>query len=214
VDTDGEQASSPKAPAPITSVIAENVKRLRQEARLSGPALASGLAKHGISWNRSTVAKFETGLRGSITVQELLALALVLDVPPAALLVRPTDSSVPIASDAQPDPWHALLWLLGREPLQGEGHWRNQAGDLVDAAHEALNALREFEDGEKNPIRTSPGMPMERRVQVLADDRERRLRKLSKPLALLAEQGVRVPLPEHVRRHAADLGVDLPGTEA
>jgi hypothetical protein len=107
--------------------------------------------------------------------------------------------------------WDALLWLLGREPLKGAGRWRNEAGLLVDAAHQVLDALRALEAWENPAWR--PGMPDAQRAELWARTREQHLRKLAEPLAVLAEQGVRVPLPDYVRRHAADLGVELPGVE-
>lgn len=86
----------------------------------SGPALATAMNGQGIPWNRTTVAKLETGRRESITVQELLALARVLEVPPVWLLVdAKAGTPVPIAEGVEVDPWAALLWLTGTQPLDG-----------------------------------------------------------------------------------------------
>jgi hypothetical protein len=106
-----------------------------------------------------------------------------------------------------------LLWLLGRESLPGVDRWRSEASELVKAAHKAFDALRALEEGEKSPPWTSPAVPMELRAQLLAKAREPHLHSLSEHLVVLAEQGVRVPLPAYVRRHAAELGVELPGVE-
>lgn len=70
----------------VTEHIAGRVRALRGAARLSGPALAVAMNDRGIPWNRSTVAKLETGRRESVAVQELLALAAVFGIAPADLL--------------------------------------------------------------------------------------------------------------------------------
>lgn len=76
--------------------------------------------EQGIPWNRTTVAKLETGRRESISVRELLALAVVLDVPPVWLLADPKqDGLVAIAEGLEVEPWSALLWLTGTQPLEG-----------------------------------------------------------------------------------------------
>lgn len=90
------------------------VRELRKAARLSGPALADRLNKLDINWTRTTVAKFETFQRQSLTVQELLALALALDVSPVLLIADPRDEGlVPITPGFQVDQWAALSWLVG-----------------------------------------------------------------------------------------------------
>lgn len=131
----GEQDSSTKTvtAAPITAVIAARVKALRTEARMSGPALAKELTKLGVPWNRTTIAKFETGGRHSITVQELLALALALGVPPVMLLADPRHvDEVPLAEGAVGPAWDALMWLVGRTELTAaDGPPRSQ--DAIDA---------------------------------------------------------------------------------
>lgn len=50
---------------------------------------------HGEHWNRTTVAKLETGRRQSVSVEDLLALAAALDVPISRLLPEEVDRSTP-----------------------------------------------------------------------------------------------------------------------
>lgn len=125
MEADGEPDSSPKAlVAPITAVVAGQVRRLRKcpPRPLSGPALAARLNQYGVNWNRTTVAKFETGLRSSITLQEFLALALALDVSPVMLLADPRSTeSVPLAKNVDVDAWSALLWAIGFAELDERG---------------------------------------------------------------------------------------------
>ena len=69
----------------ITRVLAAQVARLRKAAGWSQAQLAERVAKHRPGWTRSSVTKLENGLRESISVGDLVALALAFDVPPALL---------------------------------------------------------------------------------------------------------------------------------
>lgn len=118
---------------------------------MSGGKLAARLDAMGIPWNRTTVAKFETGYRHSITVQELLGLAIALDVPLVALLADPrTQDVVPIVegkngAGAVTEPaWDALLWMIGSLPLtrqtpMGQGV---PAGQRPESIEELSVAMR------------------------------------------------------------------------
>lgn len=103
-----------------TQVVAQRVKELRTRRGLTAEQLAARLVEQGVSWQRGTVAKLETGRRENITVAELLALAVVLDVAPVHLLVPP-DSDTPYrVSDTQTaTPQSARGWIRGFEPLTG-----------------------------------------------------------------------------------------------
>lgn len=46
------------------------------------------MTEAGVKWDRSIVANFENGRRSYITVEELVTVARVLDVPPMALLAE------------------------------------------------------------------------------------------------------------------------------
>jgi hypothetical protein len=50
------------------------------------------LKAQGLAWDRTTVVKLENGKRQNVTVVELLALAVVLQVAPVHLLVPPLPS--------------------------------------------------------------------------------------------------------------------------
>ncbi|MGQ0479711.1 MAG: helix-turn-helix domain-containing protein [Pseudonocardia sp.] len=116
---DAADSSKSNAAAPITRVIAQRVQTLRTAAGLSGSALAKRMSGSGVKWTRTTVAKFETFQRASITVQELLALSLALQVPPVMLLADPRRSDdFPITDERHVSGWEALLWLVGREEIR------------------------------------------------------------------------------------------------
>jgi transcriptional regulator with XRE-family HTH domain len=87
---------SPRTPAPQRGpdiadpvrTIAERVKELRKERRLTAADLGAALTEQGVPWDRFTVAALEGGKRKNVTIDELLALAKVFDVAPLALAVE------------------------------------------------------------------------------------------------------------------------------
>jgi transcriptional regulator with XRE-family HTH domain len=87
-----EQDATPLSP---TQVVAKRVREVRQKRGLTAAQLAEQMARVGVPWKRGVVAKLESGLREAVSVEELLALAYVLDVAPVHLLV-------PFDDDAQP----------------------------------------------------------------------------------------------------------------
>lgn len=202
----------------LTAVIAERVKTLRGQARLSGPALAGAMNERGIPWNRTTVAKLETGRRETVTVQELLALAAVLAVPPVWLLADPkAGTPVPIAEGVEVDPWTALMWMTGSQPLDGsgEGAWAS--------AHKALHQLnilaslveqyRLFRRMIEMGVITDVGEVAETRSVVRNGEMEV-LREIGDHLGQFRALQLSIPpMPEDIRKHAAQLGIELPGQD-
>ena len=81
-----EHNEGPVAP---TQAVAGRVREVRDRRRMSAARLADEMTRVGIRWDRNTVAKLETGRRANVSVAELLALAVVLDVAPVHLLVPP-----------------------------------------------------------------------------------------------------------------------------
>ena len=104
-----------------TQVVAARVREIRERRRLTGTQLAERMTKAGLKWDRATVAKLETGRRQSLTLEEVLALAAVLNVAPVHLLI-------PLDSDQEPYPVTATTaasarivreWIRGRYALPG-----------------------------------------------------------------------------------------------
>jgi transcriptional regulator with XRE-family HTH domain len=87
-----EQDAAPLSP---TQVVAKRVREVRKKRGLTAAQLAEQMTRVGVPWKRGVVAKLESGLREAVSVEELLALASVLDVAPVHLLV-------PLDDDAQP----------------------------------------------------------------------------------------------------------------
>jgi transcriptional regulator with XRE-family HTH domain len=201
------------ATAGITPMIAQRMKVLRAEARLSGPALAAAMNKLGIPWNRTTVAKLETGKRESISAHELLVLAVVLDVPLVWLLADPkSDTPVPIAKGIDVDPQTALLWMTGKQALSDQpgAAWSKAATVLahLNGAVDAITVLGSLDKLAREPAPT----PKHRETQDQMICHQ--LELLSWSLRDLEKSsGTMLPLPLHVVRQAKRLGVRLPGYE-
>lgn len=96
-------------------VIASRVRALRKGRGWSAERLAKEMSKVGVPWERMVVTKLETGRRKSITVEELLALAYVLDVAPVYLLLPVDDERAPYAytPDRTAEVWQVREWVRG-----------------------------------------------------------------------------------------------------
>ncbi|MEU8711665.1 helix-turn-helix transcriptional regulator [Streptomyces sp. NPDC048663] len=105
----------------VMDVVRARVKELRGRKGWSGAQMGEQLAALGVPWNRSVVANFESGRRPAVSVQELLALALVLDVAPVHLLVPldPEPYQVTPESSHVHDSDDVWRWIKGERPLPG-----------------------------------------------------------------------------------------------
>lgn len=107
-------------------VVVERVKELRKRRGWSAQKLAEEMAGVGVPWERMVVTKLENGRRASLTVEELLALAYVLDVAPLHLLVPPVDDG------DKAGPFYKIVpslgfpirdvraWIRGRDEAPGQ----------------------------------------------------------------------------------------------
>lgn len=193
----------------MTQVVARRVAELRKAAGLNQADLGERMAELRPGWSRSTVVKLENLNRESLSVSDLLALAVVLDVPPVWLLADPkSEDPVPVAPGVTLDPWTALLWFVGREPIEDVPGSRYEAARAalvqVQLVAQALAAIRATEE-----IRAAGGGLLEK--ERAAED-ERHLRQLAAPLTRLVEWGYPAPqLPSSVVKRARQLDVELPG---
>jgi transcriptional regulator with XRE-family HTH domain len=104
---------------PTAATVAANVKRIRKARGLSTYALSGQLSEAGRPIAPSAVAKVERGER-QVTVDDLMALAVALDVSPSALLLPPTDDpseKVEITGTASVPADQAWDWMDGRRRL-------------------------------------------------------------------------------------------------
>jgi transcriptional regulator with XRE-family HTH domain len=111
---------------PTGEALGENVRRIRADRRLSLPELAQRVEATGRSIPAESLRRIELGYR-KVDVDDLVALAVALDVSPLALLfpaTRRPDERVeatgftPTDGDAG-DLW---LWAVGDRSFQSDAH--------------------------------------------------------------------------------------------
>jgi transcriptional regulator with XRE-family HTH domain len=97
-----------------TKTVATRVRQYRTDRGWSARVLAEKCQEAGLKWERDVVANLESGRRTSVTLDELLILALVLNVPPI-LLVTPLGAKdeQQVAPDVWAKPWDVYRWFLG-----------------------------------------------------------------------------------------------------
>lgn len=105
-------------PVTPTSVVAARVRELRSARQWSAQRVSDEMNNVGIDWNRGVVSKLETGRRESISVAELLALAVVFDVSPLSLLVPSEPCDYAIAPNRVATiTLRVYDWFVGRDGL-------------------------------------------------------------------------------------------------
>ncbi|MEV1331498.1 helix-turn-helix domain-containing protein [Micromonospora costi] len=139
-------------------VIADRVRDLRKGRGWSAQRLADELTRAGTPWDRSVVANFENGRRASLSVEELFALAYVLDVAPVNLAIPTDRESPPYAPvpDLVISADDAREWIRGRKPIGEQDvdtYFSKIAGNDFGFIYDALKAAHErrakASDGER-----------------------------------------------------------------
>lgn len=101
-----------------TDRLAQRVKEVRERRGLTAQQLAEAMQAHGIPWQRTTVVKLENRTRESVTVNELVTLAYVLDVAPVHLLVDPdSNEPYPVTTLVSAPAPAVRSWIRGFKPL-------------------------------------------------------------------------------------------------
>lgn len=102
---------------PAAAAVAANVRRLREGRRYTLRSLAQALTEAGWPLSADSLNKIEKGTR-RVDVDDLMALAVVLGVHPAALLLpfTATDDMEITGHGAVPADT-AWRWMEGRRPL-------------------------------------------------------------------------------------------------
>ncbi len=104
--------------APLaSSVLARRVKEVR--GRRSQEWLAQTVTALGHPMHQTAIAKIEAGDR-KVTVDEMLLLAVALEIPPSLLLLPvESDDDMAVTPTMNVYPWRVWEWLLGEQPLPG-----------------------------------------------------------------------------------------------
>lgn len=134
---------SEKTVGPVAT-IARRVKELRGRRGWTAAQLGESLGKHGVRWDRFAVASLENGKRQNVTVQELFALSLALDVSPTNLVVPLDDRPYQLTPNRVEGADTVRAWLRGEEPLPGTDERTYRAErSLADLRAEHTTTLEE-----------------------------------------------------------------------
>lgn len=179
----------------LAAAIGRRVKDLRKGQGFSAQTLAERMADLGIPWKREVVANLETGRRATVGVDELLALAIVLDVPHTTLLVNPYDSEVMLTPTTPMHPVAALLWLVGEVPFRSMlGPWNLASAPIRLARRFFENstiAARELDMLRMLTTEDQPGS--ESRRQLRDDHVTDYLSRLNRDVNEMRAEGYAVP---------------------
>jgi len=210
----------PERADPITRLVASRVRALRTERGMSGAALGAAVHALGLhSWVASTVGKLETMRREALTIREVIALAVALDVPLPWLLVDPeAGTGVPLAEGIERDPWAVMLWLVGKEPLTDPpGPTWGAASRVIGQACQVATLVERFGQVRTHREIVAALLPDGRDADRAAEDerQERRvLEDITRPMRALVRLGFSPPpLPEELVKRAVELDVELPARD-
>jgi transcriptional regulator with XRE-family HTH domain len=102
---------------PTGRTVATNLARIRNTLGLSTTRLSAILTDLGRPVAASAISKIEGGTR-RVDADDLMALAVALDVPPAALLLPPVaEGQATLVADYMNDADHIWDWAEGSRPL-------------------------------------------------------------------------------------------------
>jgi transcriptional regulator with XRE-family HTH domain len=173
----------------LAALIARQVRAYRRERGLSVQQLSDALARLGCDMKRPVLSNFENGRRPTISVAELFALALALDVPPIQLIFpigQAEHVEIPFDSDKIPsnflpndtlplDTWAAAQWFTGElviRTVTSDAGGQSVIHDKQAAAPIAL--YREHDDLSLKWRLSKDGARKARSVaQAATDDEER-----------------------------------------
>ncbi|MGW5273595.1 helix-turn-helix domain-containing protein [Streptomyces sp. NPDC004044] len=135
--------SKPSGWGPASQHVSANLPRLRKARGLSTTALAAELKEQGQYIPPTGITRIEKGER-RVDADDLIALALVLNVSPLTLLLPPqwSDEQVQLTSRVSLPARTAWLWAEGRAPATD---WATGTGgaDLDDEAEQEYFRRRE-----------------------------------------------------------------------
>jgi transcriptional regulator with XRE-family HTH domain len=129
-----------------TKTVATRVRQYRTERGWSARVLAEKCQEAGLKWERDVVANLESGRRTTVTLDELLILALVLNVPPI-LLMTPlgTQDEQQVTPQVRAAPWDVYRWFMGEivDP-RGDGFATPEVMSNWSKAHEPIRLYHKF----------------------------------------------------------------------
>lgn len=147
----------------IRTAIAQQLRTARERNGMSQQAVAERLGQLGLSLHQTAIAKIEAGRR-SVSVEELFALAIALNVAPVHVVV-PFDAAEVIRLAPEHKGDHAgwvREWVRGAHPLPGQDariyqtfvpddEWRRDGASAVGASALIARAAELLEAGDLSP---------------------------------------------------------------
>ncbi|MEV4558372.1 helix-turn-helix transcriptional regulator [Kitasatospora sp. NPDC049285] len=101
-------------PTPLTRRVGEAVREARTRLGLSAPEVARRCADLGVPIPPTAINKIETAGRGSLKIEEVLALAVALNLPVASLLVPlGTEAATDLLPNLHLSSWEAVQLITG-----------------------------------------------------------------------------------------------------
>lgn len=142
-----------------SKVFGSQVRATRNRRHWTQQDLVDHLTALDLQIDRSVVARIENGTRG-VSLDEALAFAVALGVPPSSLVVpRGDEVDIRIAPNLSLKSWEALLWWRGQSmPLRGQvsdedGRFFSDAQTDVEVSSEqALPGLARLRNDAANCI--------------------------------------------------------------
>jgi transcriptional regulator with XRE-family HTH domain len=176
-------------------LIGENVRAIRKARRLSTQKLSELCTGVGYAVPRNTIVNLETGRKESLSVQELVAIALALDTPPVMLLYS-LDRDVEIAPGEPRNPFHAVEWFSGRWSAAAASELTDS--DRLVAPH--LQILRDYVERADQARQSAAiidavaGDPQAAGIRTEAQERlDWLMGQMSKLRGVLREEGIQPP---------------------
>jgi transcriptional regulator with XRE-family HTH domain len=107
-----------REPVSPTDLLARRVKESRRRLDLTAAELAERMTAAGFAWDRFTVQNLENRRRKTVSLDEVLALACVLQVAPVHLLLPldDEDAQVSVTDERSAPAWQVREWIIGRRP--------------------------------------------------------------------------------------------------
>jgi transcriptional regulator with XRE-family HTH domain len=114
-----QRVTNSAEPVDPQALIGERVEKIRVARGMTRDKLAATLQDMGLDWSRLTVNRLEIGRRKDVTVIELLALCVALDIAPVDLLVpgHLTDQGYRVAPTMTSWASNVREWIRGEQLL-------------------------------------------------------------------------------------------------
>ena len=125
------------------------IRQVREDRGMNQTELAREVSELGIPMRQTTISKIEDGNR-KVGVDELLAIAAALEVPPTILMI-PLDreEDFAVTPTVKKYPWYVYEWFVGTHPLRVERREAITPLDYYGAVRSAQKDLERVQGEER-----------------------------------------------------------------